>query len=193
MKRIICLALLLIMVVGCLASCGVRYIPVVGQSIVGPYATVLKIPGKQLGGRTTLEFWIGESVTEDDFSGYARDRRSMNGYLGEGYELDENDELPLHYVKYEYDNYPKIDSPGHGIMYIEITDPQVMIYGLTTESSIEEFVDLFEKLGARFVTKKDNYALCWLGDVSFSLHLATKGGPAKIGIHTNATGMVLID
>ena len=55
------------------------------------------------------------------------------------------------------------------------------------------FVDLFEKLGARFVTKKDNYALCWLGDVSFSLHLATKGGPAKIGIHTNATGMVLID
>ena len=193
MKRIICLVLLFIMVVGCLTSCSFRYIPVVGQNILGPYATVLKIPGKQLGGETTLEFWIGESVTEDDFSGYARDRRSMNGYLGEGYELDENDELPLHYVKYEYDNYPKVDSPGIGILDIEITDPQVMIYGLTTESSIEEFVDLFENLGARFVTKKDNYAMCWLGDVSFSLHLAMKNRPAKIGISTDATGVVIID
>ena len=193
MKRIICLVLLFIMVVGCLTSCSFRYIPVVGQNILGPYATVLKIPGKQLGGETTLEFWIGESVTEDDFSGYARDRRSMNGYLGKGYELDENDELPLHYVKYEYDNYPKVDSPGIGILDIEITDPQVMIYGLTTESSIEEFVDLFENLGARFVTKKDNYAMCWLGDVSFSLHLAMKNRPAKIGISTDATGVVIID
>ena len=193
MKRIICLVLLFIMVVGCLTSCSFRYIPVVGQNILGPYATVLKIPGKQLGGETTLEFWIGESVTEDDFSGYARDRRSMNGYLGKGYELDENDELPLHYVKYEYDNYPKVDSLGLGILDIEITDPQVMIYGLTTESSIEEFVDLFENLGARFVTKKDNYAMCWLGDVSFSLHLAMKNRPAKIGISTDATGVVIID
>ena len=68
-----------------------------------------------------------------------------------------------------------------------------MIYGLTTESSIEEFVDLFEKLGARFITKKDDYAMCWLGDVSFSLHLATKSRPAKIEIDTDATGVVLID
>ena len=193
MKRIICLALLFVMVVGCLTSCSFRYIPVVGQNILGPYATVLKIPGKQLGGETTLEFWIGESVTADDFSGYARDRRSMNGYLGEGYELDENDELPLHYVKYEYGNYPKIDSLGLGILDIEITDPQVMIYSLTTESSIEDFIDLFESLGARFVTKKDYYALCWIGDVSFSFHLATKSRPAIIGINTDATGVVLID
>ena len=194
MKRIICLSLLLIVMLNCLASCGVRYIPVIGLDSVGePYATVLSIPGKYLGGWTTLEFWIGESVTEDDFAGCAKDCRSVNGYLGKGYLLDKNDELPLHYVKYRYNNYPKIDSLGLGILDIEITDPQVMVYGLTTESSIEDFVDLFEKLGARFVTKKDNYALCWLGDVSFSLHLSTRSSPAEIRIGTDATGVVLID
>lgn len=193
MKRIISLSLLLVMVVGCLSSCAVRFIPVVGLSIVGPYATVLEIPGKHLGGKTTLEFWIGECITEYDYSERASDPGSFNDFLGKRYELDENGELPLHYVKYEYGNYPKIDSLRLGILDIEITDPQVMVYGLTTESSIEDFVNTFEKLGARFVAKRDNYTMCWLGDVSFSLHLSTKSRPAKIGIGTRATGVVIID
>ena len=94
MKKIVCLVLVLTAVICCLASCDARYIPVAGFTVVGPYVTVLELPTKELGGETTLEFWIGENLTDNDISGHTK---VYDGFLGEGYGLDENKEL-MHFA-----------------------------------------------------------------------------------------------
>ena len=72
MKRVISSILLLVVLVLCLASCqSTRYLPVFGVDIIGPYFTVFELPTKELGGETTLEFWVGEYVTEKDYEGHA--------------------------------------------------------------------------------------------------------------------------
>lgn len=189
MKKIVCLVLVLTAVICCLASCDARYIPVAGFTVVGPYVTVLELPTKELGGETTLEFWIGENLTDNDISGHTK---VYDGFLGEGYGLDENKELPKYYVRYTVDNYPKIDSFRQGVLQIKITDPEVKVYGLTTETSLEDFEELFTSLGTSMVIKNDTGVRAKIGEVWFSLNTPTNGVP-YITISTRATGAVMID
>ena len=191
MKKIICLAVILSMLLFSLCSCKTRYIPVWGEDLLGDYFVMLKLPTKNAGGETTLEFWIGEKVEESDFDGHTK---VYNGYLGKGY--DDSVTLGItstdYYVHYEVTNYPKVDSETKGILSIEITDPKVMVYGLTTESSLDDFAEVFEALGAK-VNKYDSGVNAKIGDVWFQLSKPKRSGIAKIRINTDQTGIVYVD
>lgn len=193
MKRIICSVLIATLLLLTLCSCQTRYLPVWGETIGGPYFVMLKLPTKNAGGETTLEFWIGETVKESDWEGYTI---VYDGFLGEGYTVDTDRwERNLEYVHYTVRNYPKVDSTTLGITEITITDPSVKVYGLTTESSFNEFAEVFESLGAE-VNKHNTGVNAKFGDVSFQLS-TIKGldgeGLPKIRIRTDQTGIVCID
>ena len=171
-----------------------RYIPVHGENIVGTYFTVLKLPTKNAGGKTTLEFWIGEIVSESDYEGHAI---VWDGFLGEGYDssVSLQQRTTDRFVHYTVKNYPKVDSETQGILEIEITDPEVTVYGLTTESSLEDFARVFDALGAR-VELYDTTAHAKLGDVWFSLRKFKNQADnilPMLTIRTDQTGIVLID
>ena len=196
MKKIICTVLLSVMLLLCLSSCNMRYIPVYGKAMDMPYFVIQELPRKNAGGETTLEFWIGETVDESDYEGHAI---VYDGFLGKGYSKDVLLGTATHttdyYVHYTVRNYPKVDSKTSGIVRIEITDPSVKIYGLTTESSIDDFVKVFEALGAK-VDKSENTANAKLGDVWFQLRKIkglTGEGLPQIRINTDQMGIVNID
>ena len=194
MKKIICTVLIFVMLLFSLCSCKMRYLPVYGEVMNDTYFVIQELPRKEAGGETTLEFWIGEIVEESDYEGHAI---VYNGFLGEGYSEDVllGAHTTDYYVHYTVDNYPKVDSETSGILGIQITDPSVQVYGLTTESSIDDFAEVFEALGAE-VKKLENKVNAKLGDVSFRLTKSkgiTKDGLPKINIHTNQMGIVCIN
>ncbi len=101
---------------------------------------------------TFLEFQITENVENTDFSQYNR----VSGWMGakeyygseyspvidsEGYETK-----PEYYVTYLVSAYPDYADGGQYITRIEITDPSVMVHGLTVESSFEEFESVFKAM-----------------------------------------------
>ena len=194
MKKIICTILLSVMLLLSLCSCKMQYLPVFGEAMDMPYFVIQELPRKNVGGETTLEFWIGEIVDESDYEGHAI---VYDGFLGEGY--SEDVKLGTHttdyYVHYTVSNYPKVDSKTSGIVRIEITDPSVKIYGLTTESSLDDFARVFDALGAK-VSRSEYNVNAKLGDVSFQLSKLkglTGEGLPKIRIDTDQMGIVYID
>lgn len=191
MKRFISLAVTVSIILLCLYSCNTRYIPVYGENIIGPYFHIIELPKKEAGGETTLEFWIGDKIVESDYQNHTN---VFNGFLGEGYELDPDNQngFPKFYVRYIVENYPSIDSKTKGVTEIVITDPYVKVYGLTTMSSIYEFADAFEKLGAT-VSISDNLVRARLNDACFTLRGSTKNSHPVITISTDQVGIVNID
>lgn len=194
MKKIICTILLSVMLLLSLCSCKMQYLPVFGEAMDMPYFVIQELPRKNVGGETTLEFWIGEIVDESDYEGHAI---VYDGFLGEGY--SEDVKLGTHttdyYVHYTVSNYPKVDSKTSGIVNIEITDPSVKIYGLTTESSLDDFARVFDALGAK-VSRSEYIVNAKLGDVWFQLSKLkglTGEGLPKIRINTDQMGIVHID
>ena len=194
-KRIVYVLMIIILIFS-LCSCNMRYLPVYGESMGMPYFSVQALPSKNAGGETSLEFWIGDIVDVGDYEGHAI---VYDGFLGEGYSGDVllGTATPTtdYYVHYTVRSYPKVDSKTSGIVRIEITDPSVKIYGLTTESSPDEFAEVFEALGAK-VSKLDYIVNAKLGDVSFQLNKSKglKGdGLPKIRISTQQMGIVHID
>lgn len=113
-----------------------------------------KLPGKNDGGETTLEFWIGDNVNDYDWSGHDEIYGWMGAreFLGKGYskyydEYYEAEIAPKYHVSYIVTSYPDYSSKDRCITEINITDPSVKVYGLTTESTVEEFDALFSALG----------------------------------------------
>lgn len=196
MKKIICTILLSVMLLLSLCSCKMQYLPVFGEAMDMPYFVIQELPRKNVGGETTLEFWIGDIVDESDYEGHAI---VYDGFLGEGYSEDVKLGTATHttdyYVHYTVCNYPKVDSKTSGIVRIEITDPSVKIYGLTTESSLDDFARVFDALGAK-VSKSEYNVNAKLGDVWFQLSKLkglTGEGLPKIRINTDQMGIVHID
>lgn len=114
---------------------------------------------------TTLEFWITENIEDVNLELYqAVDAYYWVGnvFYEAGYSSQIDDKgdviLPEHYVIYHYSQYPLHDTSGsidyppnsdgsEYIVGIEITDPEVMLYGLTVNCTEEEFEEHFTKLG----------------------------------------------
>ena len=100
-----------------------------------------------------LEFWITENVEDVDFSDH--DEGAMFGghmYLGKGYhtyrmEDGQGPMLPDIYVAYIVTRYPDYSSPGSAVVEIRITDPAVTLYGLTVDSSLEEWDAVMGEMG----------------------------------------------
>lgn len=102
---------------------------------------------------TTLEFWVTQDVASTDFSKYQEIYGWMGArqFYGSNYktttDTDGNNIMPKHYVTYLITAYPDYADGGQYITEINITDPAVSVYGLTTDSSFEEFEKVFQKMG----------------------------------------------
>lgn len=99
-----------------------------------------------------LEFWITQNVEEINFSQYIEIEGwyGAKQYYGIGYQpvIDDTGPCdPEHFVKYLVTAYPDYADGGQYITKIEISDPDVTFYGLTTNSSFEEFDKTFQKKG----------------------------------------------
>ena len=94
---------------------------------------------------TNLEFWIAENVDDVDFSKYQIKYRMMGGteYYGTGYvpTVDEYGQQvdPEHCVIYTVTSYPDYANKEQHITHIYITDPKIEFYGITLNSSFEDF------------------------------------------------------
>ena len=121
---------------------------------------------------TTLEFWITEDVKDQDWTGYDEIYGWMGAreFLGSGYKKTQDgdgcDQPPKYYVSYVITAWPDYADGGQFVTDITVTDPVVKVYGLTIESTFEEFDAVFESLG---------YELSW-GEGAIKTRVATKDG-----------------
>jgi hypothetical protein len=122
---------------------------------------------------TNLEFWITQDVAETDFSDYyeivgwfGAKQYYGSGYLPaideDGYEVD-----PEYYVKYMITAWPDYSDGGKYITSIDFNDPKVTVYGLTVDSSFEEFERIFSEM---------EYELSKESSEFFERYTATKKG-----------------
>lgn len=141
MKKVVSLLLALLLCLG-LAGCGSGAVAHKTVSGAPPWPE-----------DSPLEFWITENVEDVDFSDY--DEGAMFGghmYLGKGYhtyrmEDGQGPMLPDIYVAYIVTRYPDYSSPGSAVVEIRITDPAVKLYGLTVDSSLEEWDAVMGEMG----------------------------------------------
>ena len=121
---------------------------------------------------TSLEFWITEDVKDHDWTGHDEIYGWMGAreFLGSGYKKNEDptgaNQHPDHYVSYVITAWPDYADGGEFVTDITVTDPDVTVYGLTIESTYEEFDTVFEPLG---------YELSW-SDGAIETRVAIKNG-----------------
>ena len=121
---------------------------------------------------TSLEFWITEDVKDYNWTGHEEIYGWMGAreFLGSGYKKNEDptgsNQHPEHYVSYVITAWPDYADGGEFVTDITVTDPDVTVYGLTIESTYEEFDAVFEPLG---------YELSW-SDGAIETRVATKNG-----------------
>ena len=121
---------------------------------------------------TSLEFWITEDAKDRDWTGHDEIYGWMGAreFLGSGYKKNEDptgsNQHPEHYVSYVITAWPDYADGGEFVTDITVTDPVVMVYGLTIESTYEEFDAVFEQLG---------YELSW-SEGAIKTRVATKEG-----------------
>ena len=121
---------------------------------------------------TSLEIWITEDVKDQDWTGHDEIYGWMGAreFLGSGYKKNEDptgaNQHPDHYVSYVITAWPDYADGGEFVTDITVTDPDVTVYGLTIESTYEEFDAVFESLG---------YELSW-SDGAIETRVAIKNG-----------------
>ena len=133
---------------------------------------------------TNLEFWITESVAGKSFSNYETAKEEEFGiawYCGTGYHADMTEK-----VLYGITGYPDY-ADGASITSIDITDPQATVYGLTLNSSKEDFTTKMEQLGFT-VTQKERKISATKGSLTVSFY---QGERIYLWVEvTNHTGIV---
>ena len=97
---------------------------------------------------TNLEFWITEKFDDLDLSTCEREHLYYENvvYYGTGYKSGDEEVVIYYFNPYPT---PKATEPLY-ITRIDITDPNVTVYGLTINSPQEEFVEKMQENG--FVT-----------------------------------------
>lgn len=124
---------------------------------------------------TNLEFWIAENVDEVNFSKYQIKYGMFGGaaYYGLNYSptLNENGEQvdPVYCVIYTVTAYPDYCNREKHVTSISITDPSVNVYGLTVESSLEEFDSVMGDKGFTIDKVNENYHRAVRGKFVFSM------------------------
>ncbi len=140
---------------------------------------------------TKLEFQITENVDNVDFSKYQRKQGLFGGkaYYGTGYipttdgKGQQTD--PNHCVVYTVTSYPDYSDKEQHITNIKITDPAVEVYGVTLQSSFEDFKTAMENQGyeiTRFdeiccIAEKDNISISFTSkDINIRADVENKNG-----------------
>ena len=109
-----------------------------------------------------LEFWITENVDGVDWTDYDEPYGMFGGhaYLGKDYPLEMADgytQIPKEHVIYTITAWPDYADDETHVTEIEITDPAITVYGLTIDSSFDDFDGIFRKLGYQIYTDKNEY------------------------------------
>lgn len=114
-----------------------------------------------------LEFRITENVENTDFSQYESVSGWMGAkeYYGKGYspvtDSEGNVTKPEYYVTYLVSAYPDYADGGQYITKIEITDPAVLVNGITVESPFEEFEAVFKAMDYEtYLSEHSNHIQC---------------------------------
>lgn len=140
MKKLIALLLLLCTLTLLLSSCG-------SKKIEKPEDT-------------NLEYWLLEKLDTDGCTELYIMGSNAHYYLAKGYEAEVNEKghlvAPKAAVTYMVKRYPYRD---WGLLWristIHITDPNVFVWGLTINSSREEFVETMTELGFEFSSENE--------------------------------------
>lgn len=111
---------------------------------------------------TALEFWIAENVKGISWDEHDVPYGMFGGevYLGKDYPLEWKGEyagVPERHVIYTITAWPDYADGGEYVTGIEITDPAVSVYGLTINSSFEEFDKSFQDRGFNIEVIKNEY------------------------------------
>ena len=120
---------------------------------------------------TNLKFWIAENVDTVDFSKFHEKYGMFGGreYYGSGYApiIDKNGQQvdPEHCVIYTVTSYPDYSDKAQHVTGIYITDPNVQFYGITLQSSFEEFMTLIKQQGFYITETGDNFVTAQMGSV----------------------------
>lgn len=116
-----------------------------------------------------LDFWILQDVKEYDFSGYTKDPNYLGTqgvYLGRNYDIstltDGNYSEPL--VEYFIGSWPDLSDQQVYITRIWITDPDVKIYGLSVENTMEEWRKVLMEKGYSFGGHHEDYSADMVAD-----------------------------
>ncbi len=123
---------------------------------------------------TNLEFWIAENVDDVDFSKYQKKYGRMGGtdYYGTGYvpTVDEQGQQvdPKHCVIYTVTSYPDYANKEQHITHIYITDPEIEFYGITLNSSFEDFEYYIQNQGFEITQSNENSRTAEKGKYSIS-------------------------
>lgn len=124
---------------------------------------------------TNLEFWICDNADEIGFSNCIELGGIMGGweYYGSAYTpekgKDGHEVAPEEYVIYTVTHYPDYSSEGKCITRIEITDPDVSVYGITVRSSEAEVKVAMSDYGYRLTEITDSGCLAFeKGRISIS-------------------------
>ena len=124
---------------------------------------------------TNLEFWIAENVDDVDFSKYQIKYGMMGGteYYGTGYvpTVDEYGQQvdPEHCVIYTVTSYPDYANKEQHITHIYITDPQIEFYGITLNSSFEDFEYYIQSQGFEITHSNENSRTAEKGKYSVTI------------------------
>lgn len=124
---------------------------------------------------TTLEFWISENVDSVDFSEYQEKSGMLGGheYYGKGYAptVDEYGQQvdPEHCVRYTVTSYPDYSDKEQHVTGIYITDPQISFYGISLDTSFEDFERLIKNQGFEITDSNENYRTASKGKYSITI------------------------
>ena len=124
---------------------------------------------------TNLEFWIAENVDDVDFSKYQKKYGMMGGteYYGTGYvpTVDEYGQQvdPEHCVIYTVTSYPDYANKEQHITHIYITDPKIEFYGITLNSSFEDFEYYIQNQGFEITHSNEHCRIAKKGKYSVSI------------------------
>lgn len=124
---------------------------------------------------TDLEFWIAENVDGVDFSKYQIKYGLMGGteYYGTGYvpTVDEHGQQidPEHCVIYTVTSFPDYSDKEQHVTRIYITDPEIEFYGITVNSSFEDFENKIKAQGFEITTSNEHHRTAEKGKYSISI------------------------
>ncbi len=107
----------------------------------------LERPSESVEESRQLAFWITQRVTGEDFKDctYLPGWFGASGYLDSRYQAVDG-EAPEVHVTYVISGYPDC-ADDLAVTQIDITDPNIVVYGLTMNSSEEEITSTMCELG----------------------------------------------
>lgn len=123
---------------------------------------------------TDLEFFILDDVIDADFSGF----QEIYGWFGAreyapkryGIPNASSDlqQIPEQCVRYLVSAWPDHADGGAFVTDITVTDPKVRVFGLTIESTAEEFIEKCKLLGYKKVDKPDEWDQAGVNSIEFA-------------------------